>query len=424
MGISVRKISWASGLAAALFCLPGLAVAADEKPGDRFEISADDLPAPYASKSAVTFTRVTKRLPGDHLNLPEGFEATLFAQGLSQPRWLAIAKNGDVFVTEPDSQFRKVVDGNKITVLRDSDGDGVADMRATFARDFKKPMGIRFVEGALLVADTEGVWRLPYVEGALKSEMRVRLTPENVFGKKVGMHYQRVLALGPRGVYMYVGVGSTANVVEDPLPHATIQRFLLDGTGQMTFASGLRNPIGLAFYPGTDDLYTVVAERDTYGDDLVPDFLTRVKEGAFYGWPYAYAGTHPDPKYGGKRPDLVAQSRVPDVLFQAHSTPIGLIFYQGKQFPQDYRGDAFVSLHGSWNKAVPTGFKIVRVRFKDGRPIGGYENFATGFLDMSGEAPRVWGRPAGFAEMPDGSLLVAEDGNDTIWRISYRGADD
>ncbi len=420
MSFAVRYIVGISFLALA-FLYPPRLLAADEMPGERFEISVDDLPAPYASKNAVKFMRVVPRQPSDRLDLPEGFEATLFAEELSQPRWLAIAKNGDVFVTEPSSQFRKVGDGDKITVLRDEDGDGMADTRATFARDFAKPMGLKFVDGALLVADTQGVWRMPYVDGALSAETRERLTPENAFGEKIGSHYQRVLALGPKGDHMYVTVGSTANVLEDPLPHATIQRFRLDGSEQTTYATGLRNPIGIAFYPGTEDLYAVVAERDTYGDDLVPDYLTRVEEGKFYGWPYAYIGPNPDPKLGDKRPDLVAEAQVPDVLFQAHSTPIGLLFYQGTQFPEEYRGDAFVSLHGSWNKADPTGFKIVRVRFEDGRPTGGYENFATGFLDRSGEAPRVWGRPAGFAVMPDGSLLIAEDGNDTIWRVSYRG---
>ena len=394
---------------------------ADESPGVQHEIKANDLPVPYASKNAVRFMKVMPRQPNDHLNLPEGFEATLYAEGLSQPRWLAIAPNGDVFITEPSSQFRKVEDGDKITVLRDGDGDGVAEIRTTFARDFNKPMGIVFVEEALLVSDTEGVWRLPYKDGALSAETRTRLTPENAFGEKVGTHYQRVLALSPKNDYMFVTVGSTANVLEDPLPHATIQRFRLDGSEQATFATGLRNPIGIAFYPGTEDLYAVVAERDTYGDDLVPDYLTRVEEGKFYGWPYAYIGPNPDPKFGDKRPDLVAQTVVPDVLFQAHSTPIDLIFYQGTQFPEEYQGDAFVSLHGSWNKADPTGFKVVRVKFENGRPTGGYENFATGFLDRSGDAPRVWGRPAGFAVMPDGSLLIAEDGNDTIWRVSYHG---
>ncbi len=420
MRFVTRYVTHISILALALWFWPALAMA-DEKPGDKFKISADDLPAPYATKNAVTFMRVAPRQPGDHLMLPEGFEATLFAEGLSQPRWLAIAKNGDVFVTEPSSQFRKVDDGDKITVLRDEDGDGVADMRATFARDFNKPMGIMFVDGALLVSDTQGVWRLPYADGALKAETRTRLTPENAFGEKVGTHYQRVLALDLKNDYMFVTVGSTANVLEDSLPHATIQRFRLDGSEQTTFASGLRNPIGLEFYPGTEDLYAVVAERDTYGDDLVPDYLTRVEKGQFYGWPYAYAGPNPDPKFGAKRPDLVAITQIPDVLFQAHSTPIDLIFYDGTQFPAEYRGDAFVSLHGSWNKADPTGFKIVRVKFENGRPTGGYENFATGFLDRTGDKPRVWGRPAGFAVMPDGSLLIAEDGNDTIWRVSYRG---
>jgi glucose/arabinose dehydrogenase len=193
----------------------------------------------------------------------------------------------------------------------------------------------------------------------------------------------------------------------------------------MTFASGLRNAIGNGFYPGTNDYYVVVNERDGYGDDLVPDYFTRVEEGDFFGWPYAYAGGIEDAKFSVKRPDMVAKTKLPDVLFQAHSAPVGLVFYTGQQFPEEYQGDAFVSLHGSWNRSQPTGYKVVRIRFEDGRPIGGYENFLTGFLRdadaVKPEKPHVTGRPAGLAQMPDGSLLLAEDGNNTILRISYVG---
>jgi len=193
-----------------------------------------------------------------------------------------------------------------------------------------------------------------------------------------------------------------------------------DGTLSQ-FATGIRNPVGIAFYPGTDELWVSVNERDGLGDGLVPDYLTHVEKGAFYGWPYAYIGAHPDPVYGPKRPDLVAKTKTPDLLFQSHSAPLGIVFYEGDQFPAEYRGDAFVSLHGSWNSSKPTGYKVVRVHFANGKPAGGYDNFVTGFrLDDSNPA-QVWGRPAGLAIARDGSLLIADDAGKAVWKVSYIG---
>jgi len=199
-----------------------------------------------------------------------------------------------------------------------------------------------------------------------------------------------------------------------------VQKVTADGHLQ-TFAAGLRNPVGIAFYPGTNDLYVTVNERDGLGDGLVPDYFTRIRQGDFFGWPYAYIGRHPDPDYGAKRPDLVAKTKVPDVLFQSHSAPLGLVFYEGDQFPADYKGDAFVALHGSWNAAAPTGYKVVRIKFANGRPIGGYEDFLTGFWNGSTSPAQVWGRPAGLLVAKDGSLLVADDDGKTIWRVRYVG---
>lgn len=188
-----------------------------------------------------------------------------------------------------------------------------------------------------------------------------------------------------------------------------------------TFASGMRNPVGIAFYPGSDDLYVTGNERDGYGDGLPPDFFTRIQEGDFLGWPYAYAGPHPDPSFGGKRPDLVAKSKTPDVLFPAHSTALGIAFYDGQQFPTEYRGDAFIALHGSWNSAKPSGFKVVRIHFRNGHPEHAYENFATGFWLKGETPPQVYGRPAGLLVDKDGSLLIADDQGRTVWRVRYKG---
>ena len=319
----------------------------DERPGDRFEFRVEDLPALNETPNGVSAPKVVARTDDDRLYVPEGFEANIFAEGLSFPRWIAVAPNGDIFLTQADSRFREVAEPNRIMVLRDEDGDGVADMKSTFAEGFDKPLGIVVQGNNILVADLNGVWRLPYTDGALKAETREQITAPGALGGKEG-HYHRVIALHPDGEHMIITVGSASNVAEDPSPHATIQRFRLDGSEQMTFASGTRNPIGTAFYPGTDDLYTVVNERDMYGDDLVPDYFSRVEEGDFFGWPYAYMGPNPDPEFGDKRPDLVAATKVPDVLFDAHSAPVGLVFYDGEQFPDDYRGDALVALHGSF----------------------------------------------------------------------------
>ena len=214
-------------------------------------------------------------------------------------------------------------------------------------------------------------------------------------------------------------MGSRNNEAVEAAPRATIQIFE-NGNGEpATFAAGLRNAVGMAFHPDTGELYTVVNERDGYGDDLVPDYFTRVRRDDFFGWPYAYSGSHPAPDYADLAPDLVARSLEPDVMFQSHSAPLGLVFYDGAMFPQDYRGDALVSLHGSWNRSVPAGYKIVRIRFADGRPVGGYENFATGFWFDVAEEAKLYGRPVGMTVAADGALLIADDGANVVWRIAY-----
>jgi glucose/arabinose dehydrogenase len=258
---------------------------------------------------------------------------------------------------------------------------------------------------------------LGYRDGALKAGAKTRVTKDS-FGIPGG-HFTRDIAFAPDG-QLYFAIGSRDNIGENPLPRASVQ--IVDAQGRLTtFANGLRNPIGIAAYPGTNDIWVTVNERDGLGDDLPPDYLTHITQGEFFGWPYAYIGPHPDPDYGAKRPDLVAKTMTPDVLFQAHSAPLGLVFYEGSQFPADYKGDAFVALHGSWNRAKPTGYKVVRVKFKDGKPVGGYDNFLTGFWDGSTSPAQVWGRPVGLAVANDGSLLVSDDVGKVIWRVSYTG---
>ena len=404
-------IAFGAALAAAFFS--GIAAAAaDREPGARIEVRAADLPPPNATPSTANPARVVKALPDAAPKLPPGFHANLFASGLSDARWLAVAPNGDVFLAEPSE--------GKITLLRDSKGSGSADLVTTFADGFDEPHGMAFHGGYLYVADTERVWRLPYKPGQTKAEGKPEpVIGPNLIGEGTG-HWTRNIAFSPDGSHFYVTVGSQSNIGEDPPPRATVQEFTADGKTHDTYASGLRNPVGIEFYPGTSDLFVVVNERDTMGDGLVPDYLTKLTRGGFYGWPYSYIGSHPQPGYAERRPDLVAKAIVPDLLFESHSAPLGLVFYQGNQFPTEYRGSAFVALHGSWNAKEPRGYMVVNVPFKNGRPEGYYQAFMTGFWTKGSMTAEVWGRPVGLAVANDGSLLVADDGGNRVWRVSYK----
>lgn len=388
--------------------------AGEDRPGQRFFVDPAKLPKPYATPDTRNLPIVIERPRGATLQVPPGFRANIFAEGdYEHPRWMAVAANGDVLLVDSDTE--------QVIVLRDADGDGRAERQSILAEGFRQPHGITIHGAYLYIADIDGVWRMPYKAGQLKSDRaaRKRITPKGALGSGEG-HWTRNVIFTPDGKRFLVAIGSNENLAVENPPRATIQEFNLDGSGQRTFASGLRNAVGIAYYPGTSDLYVVVNERDGLGDGLVPDYLTRVIRGAFYGWPYAYTGTHPQPGFAQKRPDLVAISRRPDLLFQSHSAPIGLVFYTGRQFPARYRGGAFVSLRGSGNSAKPTGYKVVFVPFKNRRPVGHYENFATGWWAEGTKTARVWGRPAGLAVTKDGSLLVADDTGDVIWRIAYK----
>lgn len=388
-----------------LIFTPGGGFAAD-RPGEHFDISPTELPPPHATpavdNSSVVVPRPNNAIP----EAPPGFTVSLFASELSKPRFLAVAPNGDVFVAESDL--------GKIVVLAERNGKL---RKAVFAEGFAQPHGLAFHDGALYVADTSAIWKFAYKDGALKGGKKTRVSTAS-FGPPGG-HFTRDIAFGPDGT-LYLAIGSRENMGEDPLPRASVQAVGQDGN-LSTFASGLRNPVGIAFYPGTDDLWVTVNERDGLGDNLPPDYLAHIRKGDFFGWPYAYIGAHPDPDFGAKRPDLVAKTKVPDLLFQAHSAPLGLVFYEGDQFPAEYKGDAFAALHGSWNRANPTGYKIVRVKFKDGHPAGGYDDFLTGFRVDDTSPAKVWGRPVGLAVAKDGSLLVTDDAGNAIWRVAYTG---
>jgi glucose/arabinose dehydrogenase len=375
-----------------------------EQPGTVFHLKPSDLPKPFATPGVENSSKTVPRPNGALPQVPKGFSISLYVSGLSHPRFMALAPNGDVFLSEPDA--------GKITIFHDG-------KPSTFASGgFDKPHGLAFHDGALYVADLIAVWKLGYKDGALhESGVRTRITKDG-FGP-LGGHFSRDIAFDKNGT-LYIAIGSMSNIDEEKPPRATVQK--VDASGHLsTFVSGTRNPVGLVLQPGTNDLYISVNERDGYGDGLVPDYFTRAGRGDFYGWPYAYSGPHPDPTYGLKRPDLVAKTKTPDVMFQSHSAPLGIAFYDGKQFPADYTGDAFVSLHGSWNSGKPTGYKVVRVKFAHGRPTGEYEDFVTGFWDGSTSPAKVWGRPVGLLVAQDGSLLISDDAGKAVWRVAYTG---
>ena len=402
--------------------------------GHRFQVAPADLPAP---KTGVIVTNRSLTVPfnGQSLQVPPGFTATPWATGLANPRRLLVLPNGDVLVAEQSAGY--------LTLLRD-EGEGHAKWINRHVEDLNKPYGLAWRDGDVLVADQDGIWRVPHVVGALRAgrpeptltvdqvppESRKpvpgaygaqMLTKKGVFGIVQG-HQNRQLAIDPKTGGLFVGVGSSGNLGIEPEPKATIQRFDKDGSNQTTFATGTRNPTAFAFHPETGDLYAVVQERDGLGDRLVPDYLIRVQQGGFYGWPYSYIGKHPQPGFASIAPDKVNAAITPDLLFEAHSSTLDIVFYTGDQFPPEYKGSAFVALKGSWNRSEPTGYKVVRVPFKDGRPEGYYENFATGFWASGDRRAEVWGRPAALAVAKDGALLVADDTGGTIWRIAYTGA--
>jgi glucose/arabinose dehydrogenase len=391
--------------------LVGPAQAVDH-PGQKFHVSPASLAMPYATPAIDHTADFIPRPAGARPEAPKGFSVSVFAQGLTYARWMQVAPNGDVFIAEPTA--------GKVTLLRDSNAVGKSDRRFTFLSGLNQPEGLAIRDGYLYVGDLNAVWRTPYRDGDTKGGNLERFTKVKDL-RPQGLHWERDLTFGPDGT-LYLGLGSKDNI-SDFKPGAEVDA--IDKTGNMhVFASGIRNAVGLAFAPGTNDLYVAVDERDGLGSELPPDYFTHVVPGGFYGYPYSYTGKNPDPNWGTRRPDLIAKAITPDVLFYSHSAPTGLTFYTGNKFPKSFQGDAFVSLHGSWNAEKPRGYKVVRIHFVNGKPDSGYENFVTGFwngkLSPAGRA-QVWGRPVGLAVAKDGSLLIADDVSNTIWRVVYTG---
>lgn len=396
---------------------------------------APKLPLPKAGEPpAVNFPTVIGWKPGESPQAPSGFVVSLFAGGLDNPRWLYVLPNGDVLVAESRTEklggemSPELLAGlkragllgksaNRITLLRDGDRDGRAEVRHTFAANLNMPFGMWLGRDHLYVANTDSIVRFRYKTG----DVQVSGVAEKILDLPAGgynNHWTRNIAGNADASKIYVSVGSQTNVDEEKLDakeprRAAILEANADGSGMRVFASGLRNPNGMDWAPGTTALWTVVNERDLLGDDLVPDYLTHVREGAFYGWPYSYFGQHEDPRHKGARPDLVAKAVAPDYALGAHTASLGLHFYRGSAFPETWRG-AFIGQHGSWNRSSFAGYKVIHVPFRNGRPSGMPQDFLTGFI---ASPTGVRGRPVGVAELPDGSLLVADDAGNSVWRV-------
>jgi glucose/arabinose dehydrogenase/cytochrome c2 len=376
-----------------------------DAPGQVHHITLADLPAPFASPSVRNAPSIADRPEGVLPRVPEGFVVSLFAKDLENPRLLRVAPNGDVFVAESAP--------GRIHVLRGATS-------SVFASGLTRPFGIAFYPpGAhpqyVYVGNTNSIVRFPYENGDLVARASAEVIVPKLTATEGG-HWTRDVAFSADGARMFVSVGSGSNVAEgdsDETHRADVLVMDPDGKNLRTFATGIRNCVALVVRGA--DLWCSTNERDGLGDDLVPDYVTRVREGAFYGWPWYYLGDHEDPRHRGERPDLVGKITVPDVLVQPHSASLGATFYDGAMFPAEYHGDMFVAFHGSWNRAHRTSPKVVRLRFVHGAPTGEYEDFVTGFVL---DEQRVWARPVGVAVASDGALLVSEDGNNTIWRVA------
>jgi glucose/arabinose dehydrogenase len=398
---------------------------------------ADSLPAPDTASSVRNFSKVIGWKDGKMPQAPAGFAVSKFADSLENPRWIYVAPNGDIFVSEANAKKKfvqkvgevvvgKAKSGNteksadRITLFRDTDKDGRYDARYVFLEKLNQPFGMLVMGAHFYVGNTDGVMQFPYEEGQTKISAK---------GKKIldlpaggyNNHWTRNLIASPDGSKIFVSVGSGSNVAEHGMENETRRACILeispDGGNQSVYASGLRNPVGMGFPQGSSTLWTVVNERDELGDELVPDYLTSVKEGAFYGWPYAYMGQHEDPRLKGQNPEMVQKSIAPDYPLGAHTASLGLAFYNGGSFPSSFNKGAFIGQHGSWNRSVLSGYKVIYVPFENGKPAGSAVDFLTGFIaDL--EKNEVYGRPVGVAIAGDGAVLVADDASNTIWRVA------
>lgn len=400
----------------------------------------DGLPHPNATKSTTLFSKVVGWPKGKTPTAPPGFTVTRFADGLKNPRWIYQGPNGDVFIAESNtilSGLKRLgaslhpriktqnygTSANRITVFRDADNDGEFETRSPFLQGLSQPLGMLVLNSFFYVANTDGLVRYPYAAAKLTVKdkgKKLLALPAGGYNN----HWTRNIITNSSGTKIYISVGSGTNVGERGMEHeirrANILEVNPDGSGERIYATGLRNPVGMAWAPGTETLWTSVNERDGLGDELVPDYLTAVQPGGFYGWPYAYFGAHPDPRMkDDPRPDLVVKTIVPDVSLGSHTASLGLAFYNHTTFPSRYHGGAFIGQHGSWNRSSLSGYKVVFIPFNAGKPAGAPEDFLTGFIkDIS--AAEVYGRPVGVTVLRDGSMLVADDASGVVWRVAAK----
>ena len=399
----------------------------------------DTLPPPYVTKSVRNFSRVIAWPSGRTPIAPAGFKVTKFADGLDNPRWIYIGSNGDIFVAESNTILKGIKklgakisrkiktqnygnSANRITLFRDANKDGAYESRHVFGRDLNQPFGMLILDSKFYVANTDGLMQFDYKSGDTllggKGKMIVSL-PAGGYNN----HWTRNIIASKKGDKIYITVGSASNAAEhgmdDEQRRANILEVNPDGSGERIYASGLRNPVGMDWAPGSEILWTAVNERDGLGDDLVPDYITSVTEGGFYGWPYSYFGQHEDPRLRfANEKELIKKAIVPDIVMGAHTASLGLAFYNKQAFPPKYQNGAFVAQHGSWNRSELSGYKVLFVPFTNGKPSGKPEDFLTGFIADQSKS-EVYGRPVCVAIMDDGSMLVTDDVSNVIWRLSY-----
>ncbi len=373
---------------------------------------APKLPAPYQTPSASNAPRVIERPGGARLQLPAGFDIRPFAGGFERPRYMIYGPGGEILLSD-------AIKGGSVYALVDKNKDGrISDEEKTrLATGLDRPFGLALWKDYLYIAETTSVKRYKYDSKKLSLGAGEEVVPLKEAGSG---HWTRTILFDRKGEKFYLAVGSQSNVSPgEPAIRASITRYNPDGSGREFVAEGTRNPIGLAWSPGTDTLWAAVQERDGLGDDLVPDYFTAVKPGGFYGWPYSYIGPHEEPRNKGLKPELVSRTIVPDVVLPAHAAVLDARFYTGKQFPAKYQGGAFLAYHGSWNRSQRIGYSVVFIPFQGGKPTGPPEDFLTGFM-LDPAKKEVWGRPVGLLQMTDGSLLVSDDGGNQLWRIFYK----
>ncbi len=399
----------------------------------------DKLDQPFATKSSKNFSNVIGWKDNETPTAPKGFTVQKFADGLDHPRWIYVAENGDIFVAQSNTILKGIKkfgakisrkiktqhigeSANRITLFRGIDKNGVAKKRYVFAEDLNQPFGMLIIGNHFYVGNTDAIVKYEYHLG----DTILKGNGKKIISLPAGehnRHWTRNIITNSKKDKIYIGVGSGSNVAEDGLQNeirrGTILEINTDGSGERIYAHGLRNPVGMDWAPGTQTLWTAVNERDELGDELVPDYLTGVKEGGFYGWPFFYYGQHKDPRLEDKQsPVPIEKVIVPDIPLGSHTASLGLLFYQEHSFPAKYQNGAFVTQHGSWNRSIISGYKVIFIPFENGKPSGKPEDFLTGFVDDLKES-KVHGRPVGVAVLNDGSMLISDDTSNTIWRITY-----